>query len=256
MANALAEHLGMEPLHGIDSITEAGAIAFEHSLEPDPIDVILTNVEDGELADLIPGATGTTPGEMVANARAHYLGSKDRQALLTEICAALDAHFDPTRRRATALHLLYACFDHEVESTLIQPTFITDYPLPASPLARQHDRDPAVVDRFEFFVAGMELANAFSELNDPDEQRRRFERQVVLKRRGDEEAPDMDEDFIHSLEVGMPPTAGEGIGIDRLVMVLCNAQTIREVIFFPQLRSVASTVRDEQDLEEKPEAGE
>jgi lysyl-tRNA synthetase class II len=144
-------------------------------------------------------------------------------------------------RRACSLSLLYAVFDHEVERTLINPTFITDFSVSVSPLARRRDSDPALVDRFELIIAGMELANAFSELNDPIDQRGRFEDQLRDRERGDNEAHEMDEDYLRALEVGLPPTAGLGIGIDRLVMVLTNQQSIRDVILFPQMRRAAST---------------
>ena len=247
MADAVAEHLKMPPLGDIDAVIKAAEIAFDHSLETDPIDIILANLEDEELPRLVAGATGDTAGAQVKTGRSHYLSQKGerRREALYALAKTLDEALDPVRRRALALHLLYGCFDHEVEETLIQPTFITDYPLPASPLSRQHDHDPAVVDRFEFFIGGMEIANAFSELADPNEQRRRFERQVVLRARGDDEAPELDEDFINALEVGMPPTAGEGIGIDRLVMVLTNSPSIREVILFPQLRRVDDNPHDD-----------
>ncbi|MDP2340258.1 MAG: lysine--tRNA ligase [Deltaproteobacteria bacterium] len=140
------------------------------------------------------------------------------------------------RRRNIALSLLYAVFDHEVERTLTNPTFITDFPLAVSPLARKRDDDPAVTDRFELIVAGMELANAFSELNDPVDQRARFAAQLRDRARGDDEANELDEDFCQALEIGMPPTAGLGIGIDRLVMVLTNQTSIRDVVLFPQMR--------------------
>jgi lysyl-tRNA synthetase, class II len=132
--------------------------------------------------------------------------------------------------------LLYAVFEQAVEPTLIAPVFVCQFPVEVSPLARRNDRDPRFVDRFELFVGGAEIANAFSELNDPDDQRARFEDQLRARAAGDEEAHAMDEDYIRALEHGLPPTAGEGIGVDRLVMLLTGAASIREVILFPLLR--------------------
>ncbi len=127
-------------------------------------------------------------------------------------------------------------FGHFVEPALVQPTFVVDFPVEVSPLARQKKDDPALVDRFELFIARMELANAYSELNDPIEQRRRFEAQLRERELGDEEAHQLDEDYVRALEYGLPPTAGEGIGIDRLVMLFADKPSIREVILFPLLR--------------------
>ena len=127
-------------------------------------------------------------------------------------------------------------FERVVQPYLIEPTFIIDFPLEVSPLSKTRKDDPKTVERFELFIGGLEIANGFSELNDPADQRRRFEMQLEEKKMGDEEAHEMDEDYILALEYGMPPAGGEGIGIDRLSMLFTNSQNIREVILFPQLR--------------------
>ena len=133
--------------------------------------------------------------------------------------------------------VLMAIFDEVVEKKLIQPTFVTHYPVAVSPLSRRSNSDPDIVDRFELYIYGREIANAFSELNDPADQRERFLQQLKERETGDDEAHEMDEDYIRALEYGMPPTAGEGIGIDRLVMLFTDSASIRDVILFPLLRT-------------------
>lgn len=133
-------------------------------------------------------------------------------------------------------HLLGEMFEQVAEARLINPTFITEFPTDLSPLSKQNQDDPRFVDRFELFISGMEIANAFCEINDPADQRQRFEAQMKLRERGDDEAMVIDEDYIRALSYGMPPTAGEGVGIDRLVMILTNQKSIRDVILFPHMR--------------------
>jgi len=164
---------------------------------------------------------------------------------LTEEQSADKAHLLQVIETKTGLELpestpygkvLAEAFEALVEDKLIQPTFITGFPIEVSPLARRNEANPDFVDRFEIFVAGMEMANAFSELNDPIDQKQRFEQQVEQREGGDNEAMYFDADYIRALEYGMPPAAGEGVGIDRLVMLMTNQSTIREVIFFPHMR--------------------
>lgn len=158
------------------------------------------------------------------------------RAGLEAAAAALELGFDPKLNNG---YLLGEIFEHVAEPHLVNPTFITEFPTELSPLSKQNANDPRFVDRFELFIAQMEIANAFSELNDPAEQKHRFEEQMKQREGGDDEAMVMDEDYIRALSYGMPPTAGEGIGIDRLVMLLTNQRSIRDVILFPHMRPEA-----------------
>jgi lysyl-tRNA synthetase, class II len=159
--------------------------------------------------------------------------SKMDEAGLRKVCADFGIEIDDTMGRGK---LIDEIFGEKVEANLVQPTYITDYPLEMTPLAKKHRTEEGLVERFELFVNGKEIANAYSELNDPLDQRERFEEQLKLAERGDFEAMAMDEDFLRALEYGMPPTSGLGIGIDRLTMLLTNKSTIQEVLFFPQMR--------------------
>ena len=163
----------------------------------------------------------------------HFWEGEDRPAL-ADVC-------DPTwlsrhSGKATAGEALTDIFERTVEHQLIQPTIVYDYPVETSPLSKNKPEDPAFVERFEIYAAGMEIGNAYTELNDPQEQRRRFEMQLGMRARGDLEAHQMDEDYVRALAYGMPPTGGEGIGIDRLTMLLTGSRSIRDVILFPLLR--------------------
>ena len=175
--------------------------------------------------------------EGVAQACGVDEASLSQRDVLVELVRALPDAPSPARIEGMGNgYLLMEIFEQRVEGTLVNPTFVTEYPSETSPLSRRNDQDPDYVDRFELVVAGMEIANAFSELNDPLDQRQRFLDQLNARQLGDDEAHPMDEDYIRALEYGMPPAAGEGIGIDRLVMLLTGAESIREVILFPQLR--------------------
>jgi len=153
---------------------------------------------------------------------------------LRKTCSDLGIEVDATMGKGK---LIDEIFGAKVEANLIQPTYITDYPIEMTPLAKKHRSKEGLVERFELFVNGKEIANAYSELNDPIDQRQRLEEQLILAGRGDEEAMAMDDDFLRALEYGMPPTSGLGIGIDRFVMLMTNQHTIQEVLFFPQMRS-------------------
>ena len=189
----------------------------------------------GEQIDLTPGWPRLTMHEAVKQ----YTGidfmaiSSDEEAVAAAkaIGVELPETADPTWGNA-----LYETFDQKVEEKLVQPTFITMHPVDVSPLAKRSPQDPRLTERFELFICRSEMGNAFSELNDPIDQKQRFQKQVELRAKGDSEAGMMDEDYINALEYGLPPTGGLGIGIDRCVMLLTNSDTIREVILFPTMK--------------------
>jgi len=152
---------------------------------------------------------------------------------LREVCKQLGIHVDAKLGKGK---LVDEIFSEKCEAHYVQPTFIIDYPVEMSPLTKKHRSKPGLVERFELMVNGKEIANAYSELNDPVDQRQRFEEQVKLMERGDDEAMYIDYDFLRALEYGMPPTSGIGIGIDRLTMLMTNQPSIQDVLFFPQMK--------------------
>ena len=192
---------------------------------------------DGQDIDLEPAFRRWRMDEAVRhhNPEISLADCTDREALVRH-CERLKIHVKPSYGWGK---LLLEIFEKTVEHTLVQPTFITDHPVEVSPLARANDKDPGYTDRFELFINGKELANGFSELNDPEDQAARFMAQVQAKEGGDDEAMHFDADYIRALEVGLPPTGGLGIGIDRLVMLLTGSDSIRDVLLFPYMRPEA-----------------
>ncbi len=182
--------------------------------------------------DLAPPWKRVTMFDAIREITGEDLRGKSEQEL-AGIARKLHVEFEPGSGAGT---IIDEVFSELVEPTLIQPTFVIDYPVEMSPLAKKHRSEPGLVERFELIALGQELCNAFSELNDPLDQRRRFEEQMKLRARGNAEAQPLDEDFLRALEYGMPPAAGLGIGIDRLTMLLTNQESIRDVIFFPQMK--------------------
>jgi lysyl-tRNA synthetase, class II len=201
----------------------------------------------GENINLAPGWRRLTMAEAVKE----YLGV-DFMAITDDaeaVAAAKSVGIDMDGVEPTWGHALYECFDQKIEGMLIQPTFITMHPVDVSPLAKRSPKDPRLTERFELFICRSEMGNAFSELNDPIDQKERFQKQVELRAKGDDEAGMMDEDYINALEYGLPPTGGLGIGIDRCVMLLTGADSIRDVILFPTMKPLGET---ESKKAEKP----
>ena len=214
-----------------------------------------------KISTVVNGTTQVTIGENTVDFKAGYRRLPILEAIkeyagvdvkgmdedqLRETCKKLNVEIDPTMGKGK---LIDAIFGEYCEKNLIQPTFITDYPVEMSPLTKRHREDPTLTERFELFVCGQELANAYSELNDPIDQLERFEEQAALKSKGDDEAMFIDYDFVRALEYGMPPTSGLGMGIDRLTMFMTGQSTIQDVLFFPQMRPEKAAARQEGEQE-------
>ncbi|MCI6327867.1 MAG: lysine--tRNA ligase [Bacteroidales bacterium] len=214
-----------------------------------------------KISTVVNGTTQVTIGENTVDFKAGYRRLPILEAIkeyagvdvkgmdedqLRETCKKLNVEIDPTMGKGK---LIDTIFGEYCEKNLIQPTFITDYPVEMSPLTKRHREDPTLTERFELFVCGKELANAYSELNDPIDQLERFEEQAALKSKGDDEAMFIDYDFVRALEYGMPPTSGLGMGIDRLTMFMTGQSTIQDVLFFPQMRPEKAAARQEGEQE-------
>ena len=181
--------------------------------------------------------------EAIKEKTGYDLNGKSEEEI-RKICLELKMEIDDTMGKGKLIDEIFGEF---CEGTFIQPTFITDYPIEMSPLTKKHRDNPALTERFELMVNGKELANAYSELNDPIDQEERFQDQLRLSEKGDDEAMFIDQDFLRALQYGMPPTSGIGIGIDRLVMLMTGQTTIQEVLFFPQMRPEKKAPRDSAD---------
>jgi lysyl-tRNA synthetase class 2 len=251
---------GFERVYEIGRVFRNEGISTKHNPEFTMLEAYQAYADYRDMMELVEGMVARAAEEAVGTTRVQWEGQEvelappwRRVSLLESIereagvppeclakpsearkkCAELGLPADPDIPLSTMINNLFEKF---VQPKLIQPTFVMDYPISISPLAKACPDDPALAERFEPFAGGLELGNAFSELNDPDEQRRRFEEQVRLKAGGDAEAHPMDEDYVRALEYGLPPTGGLGIGVERLVMLLTGAVSIRDVILFPQMR--------------------
>jgi lysyl-tRNA synthetase class 2 len=235
------QHLDLAPpwrrLTIRDAVRELGGIAEASRVFEDPVfaaeTAVAHGVSPGDIARvLVEGA----PPDVVADLQHPDIVTALRGGGAAMARTIVERYHSHEQRRVTAGHLGYLVFEATAEAKLVQPTFLTEFPLAVSPLARKSDADGAFCDRFELFCCAKELANGFSELNDPDDQRARFQAQVRAKTAGAAETMDYDEDYCRALEVGLPPTAGEGVGIDRLVMMLTGQPSIRDVLLFPLMR--------------------
>ena len=258
---------------GIDRVYEVGRIFRNEGMDPKhnpeftTVELYQAYADFHDMMDIAEGVLSSAAKEILGTYEIEWLGNKidltpgwRRMTMIEAVREYVGINFDAITDDAEAVaaanakgvelnpaaeptwgNALYACFDQKVEEHLIQPTFITMYPVEVSPLTKRSPEDPRLTERFEFFINHSEMGNAYSELNDPLDQRDRFVKQAEQRDRGDDEAEMIDEDFLTAMEYGMPPTGGMGIGIDRCVMMLTNSDSIRDVILFPTMKTVGDT---------------
>ena len=258
---------------GIDRVYEVGRIFRNEGMDPKhnpeftTVELYQAYADFHDMMDIAEGVLSSAAKEILGTYEIEWLGNKidltpgwRRMTMIQAVREYVGIDFDAITDDAEAVaaanakgvelnpaaeptwgNALYACFDQKVEEHLIQPTFITMYPVEVSPLTKRSPEDPRLTERFEFFINHSEMGNAYSELNDPLDQRDRFVKQAEQRDRGDDEAEMIDEDFLTAMEYGMPPTGGMGIGIDRCVMMLTNSDSIRDVILFPTMKTVGDT---------------
>ena len=234
---------GLERVYEIGRIFRNEGMDTKHNPEFTTVELYQAYADFNDMMDLFEDFLSSAAQKILGTYEVTWQGETinlapgwRRMTMAEAVAAAKAIGVDMDGVEATWGHALYECFDQKVEGLLIQPTFITMHPVDVSPLAKRSPKDPRLTERFELFICRSEMGNAFSELNDPIDQKQRFQKQVEMRAKGDEEAGMMDEDYINALEYGLPPTGGLGIGIDRCVMLLTGADSIRDVILFPTMK--------------------